>query len=128
MNFDKTNEITERFDHETRDFSVDVKAIKPFCNALGDGEVMMISDDANLLNLHLDEYCYDNLILDYGEKSLLVRIDKNYVAIDEVINKNRIIYMALSRARNYQSKLNKLNKKSDYIYKGNYFDLIQVSQ
>lgn len=128
MNFDKTHEITERFDHETRDFSLDVKAIKPYCSALGDGEAMMISDDANLLNLHLDEYCFDNLILDYGGKSLLVRIDKNYVAIDEVINKNRIIYMALSRARNYQSKLNQLNKKSVYIYKGNYFDLIQVSQ
>jgi len=83
--------------------------------------------DANLLNLHLEKNCFNFLILDYGGKRLLGRLDKKYTPIKELINRNDITYIALKKERGYQSNLKALNVNMNYIYTGNYFDLIQIN-
>lgn len=131
INMNKSTGIIKIFNKEKSDLKLDLEKISPYCSnlntGLNNGDALMLSSDANLLNLHLEKNCFNFLILDYGGKRLLGRLDKKYTPIKELINRNDITYIALKKERGYQSNLKALNVNMNYIYTGNYFDLIQIN-
>ena len=125
-NLDKLKIITQQFNREITEIQLDINNIRPYCSSLDKEVVVMLSDDANLINLYLNNNCFNIVLNDYNNGDLLARINKNYIPLKNLINDNKIIYVVLSKKRNYIRKLNQTEANIDFLVYGNFFDIIKL--
>jgi len=101
-------------------------ALKCNLESVESKNILFLSDASNRLNLYSKKNCFKNFILDYDKQTFLIRINRKYVKLTEVLREYDILLFAISNYREYHQQLIDQNTSISLMDRNFYFSYYKL--